>query len=336
MEPSPVPTAEHPTDARDRAPTPDTQSSEAKASVWVGAPFWTIQLLAVAGLFVFAWTWEALALVAVTYFLRMFGITAGFHRYFAHRGFKTSRVFQFVLAVLGTATAQKGVLWWSGHHVDHHRYSDTDRDIHSPKKGFYWSHVGWLLVPTFEATPEKQIRAFSAYPEIIWLSRNWLVPPVAMAVGLFLAGGWSWLYWGFFFSTFLTWHGTFTINSLAHVWGPRRYRTTDTSRNNFVLSLITLGEGWHNNHHHYPSTANNGFFWWEIDITYAVLRILEKFGVVWDLRTPPRWVLEGRARRDDPEFSALVRSPAASSTPPRSAQAKPPLAPSAPARPQQA
>lgn len=266
-----------------------------------------MNMLAVAGLFVFEWSWTALALVLVTYYVRMFGITAGFHRYFAHRAFKTSRAFQFVLACLGTTSAQRGVLWWSGHHVDHHRFSDTDQDIHSPRRGFWWSHMLWMLVPDYEETPERQVRAFEGYPELLWLERYYLAPPTIMAVSLFVVGGWSWLFWGFFFSTFLLWHGTFTINSLCHLWGRQRYQTGDTSRNNLFLSVLTMGEGWHNNHHHYPSTANQGFFWWEIDPSYVILRALALVGVVWDLRTPPEWVLEGRSRKHAPLGSALVR-----------------------------
>lgn len=288
-------------------------TSEAQTAPRLGAadsvPFLIMHLIAIGGLFVFELTWGMVALVLVTYYVRIFGITAGFHRYFSHRAFKTGRVFQFILAYIGSMTAQRSVLWWSGHHIDHHKYSDTEMDIHSPKKGFLWSHVLWMLGPKYEATPERQLKAFEKCPEILWLHKNWIVAPVSLAVTLFLIGGWSWLYWGFFFSTLLTWHGTFSINSLAHVWGSRRYKTTDTSRNNLWLSLLTMGEGWHNNHHHYQSTANQGFFWWEIDLSYYVLRILEKLGVVWDLRTPPQWVLEGRARPDDPHFSALVRPP---------------------------
>lgn len=274
-----------------------------------GVPFYVIQVATVLGLFFVDLTWEGVAVATASYFLRMFGITAGYHRYFAHRGFKTGRVFQFVLAFLGSASAQKGVLWWSGHHVDHHRFSDTERDLHSPKKGFWWSHLGWMMMPEFEVTPKKQLEQFSAFPELVWLNHWWVVAPVAWSVGLLLIGGWSWVYWGFFLSTVFLWHGTFTINSLAHVWGRQRYVTSDTSRNNLWLSLITLGEGWHNNHHHYPSTANQGFFWWEIDISYVILRGLERLGIVWDLRRPPAWVLEGRSRRDAPLGSALVRPP---------------------------
>ena len=260
-------------------------------------PYWAMHIGAVVGFFFFPLTWEAVAVVAVSYFIRMFGITGGYHRYFAHRAFKTSRWFQAVLAFIGTAAAQKGVLWWSGLHRHHHRYSDMPEDIHSPRRGLFWSHQGWLLCDKYLETPQSQIREFRKYPELVWMDRYWIVPPVLWAAIFWALGGAAWAYWSTVVSTILTWHGTFTINSLSHVWGTRRYDTTDTSRNNALLALITLGEGWHNNHHHYQSSAQQGFFWWEIDITYTTLRILSWFGIVWDLRGVPSWVLEGKSRK---------------------------------------
>jgi stearoyl-CoA desaturase (delta-9 desaturase) len=242
------------------------------------------------------------------YYLRMFGITAGFHRYFSHRGFKTGRVFQFVLAWLGAMSSQKGVLWWSGHHRHHHRYSDLPEDIHSPKRGFWWSHMTWILVPRYEATPESQLREFAKFPELVFINKHWWVPPTFLGVAMFFIGGAPWLFWGFFLSTTLLWHGTFTINSLAHVWGGRRFETSDTSRNNLFLSLLTMGEGWHNNHHFYQSTANNGFYWWEIDMSYYLLKAFSWVGLVWDLRTPPAWVLDGRTRAHDVTVEVAVPS----------------------------
>lgn len=271
-----------------------------------GFAFLAVHAVAVVGAFFADWTWSALALVLVSYYVRMFGITAGMHRYFAHRGFKATRGFQFFLGLLGTLATQRSILWWSGHHIHHHKHSDDPQDIHSPKDGFWWSHMVWMLVPDYNDTPERQIRAFEKYPEILFLHNHWPKLVVVFPTILFLIGGWHWLYWGYFVSTVLLWHGTFTINSLSHVWGRRRYATTDTSRNNALLSLITMGEGWHNNHHHYPSTANQGFFWWEIDLSYVLLRGFEKLGLVWDLRTPPKWVLEGRAKKNAPVGSALV------------------------------
>jgi stearoyl-CoA desaturase (delta-9 desaturase) len=229
----------------------------------------------------------ALVLCAVTYYLRMFGITGGYHRYFAHRAYKTGRIFQFILAWLGCSAMQKGPLWWAGHHREHHRYSDTPNDPHSPHEtSFWWSHVGWILSSEHVSTLDDKIPDFVRYPEIRWLDRNHWVPGIVLAVLCWLIGGWSGLVWGFVVSTILVYHATFTINSLSHLFGSRRYATTDDSRNNLFLALITLGEGWHNNHHHYQSSANQGFFWWEIDISYVTLLGLRCVGVVWDLRKP--------------------------------------------------
>lgn len=265
---------------------------------WSSAPFFILHVLAL-GVFFLPFSWDCVAICVAMYYLRMFGITAGFHRYFSHRGFKTGRVFQFVLAWLGCMSSQKGVLWWSGHHRHHHKYSDMPEDIHSPKRGFWWSHMFWILVPKYEATPESQLREFKKFPELAFINKHWYLGPTFLGVTMFLIGGAPWLFWGFFLSTVLLWHGTFTINSLAHVWGRRRYETTDTSRNNFILSLLTMGEGWHNNHHFYQSTAANGFFWWEVDMSYYILKALSWAGVVWDLRMPPSWVLEGKTRAND-------------------------------------
>ncbi|MCK6682644.1 MAG: acyl-CoA desaturase, partial [Thermoanaerobaculia bacterium] len=262
-------------------------------------PFFLLHVLAL-GVFFVPFSWDAVVIGVAMYYLRMFGITAGYHRYFAHRGYKTGRVFQFVLAWLGLMSSQKGVLWWSGLHRHHHKYSDMPEDIHSPKRGFWWSHAGWILCTKWEKTPDAQLREFSKYPELLFLDRYWVIGPLFLAAVMIALGGWQWFFWGFVLSTVLLWHGTFTINSLSHVWGRRRYDTTDTSRNNFVLSILTMGEGWHNNHHFYQSTANNGFFWWEWDPSYYVLRVLSWMGIVWELRTPPAWALAGLQHAHDP------------------------------------
>jgi stearoyl-CoA desaturase (Delta-9 desaturase) len=238
-----------------------------------------------------------LGLAVGLYYLRMFGVTAGYHRYFSHRSYKTSRAFQLLLACVALSSAQKGVLWWAAHHRHHHRESDRPSDVHSPvQRGLWWAHVGWILSAGSDAVDHARVGDLARYPELRWLEKWHFVPPAALAVGLFLWGGLPALVWGFFVSTTLLWHGTFTINSLAHVFGSRRYATPDNSRNNWLLALLTLGEGWHNNHHHYRPAANQGFFWWEFDPTYYVLKGLALVGLVWDLRTPPRHVLEGRPR----------------------------------------
>jgi len=232
-----------------------------------------------------------LIVCAALYLGRMFFITAGYHRYFAHRSYKMARVPQFLMALGGTTAAQKGPLWWAAHHRDHHRYADTDRDIHSPSKGFWWSHVGWFLSDRFKATNVDGIRDFARYPELRWLDRHDWVGAWALGAVTFLLFGCSGLVVGFFVSTILLWHGTFLVNSVAHVFGRRRYETDDTSRNSLLVALATGGEGWHNNHHHYPASARQGFFWWEVDPTWYGLRILSWVGLVRGLRTPPERVL---------------------------------------------
>lgn len=260
-------------------------------------PYFLLHVLAVVGMFIWPPTVELLLVAVGAYYLRMFGITAGYHRYFAHRSYKTGRVFQFILALLGSMSSQKGVLWWAGHHRHHHKHSDQPEDIHSPKRGFWWAHHLWILCPKYERTPVEQIRDFAKYPELRFLDRTWIVWPIVFGGLLALIGGAAWGFWGGLVSTVVLWHGTFTINSLTHLWGSVRYRTTDTSKNSFILALVTMGEGWHNNHHFYQSTACQGFFWWEVDASYYILKVLSWFGVVRDLRMPPQWVLEGKSSR---------------------------------------
>jgi stearoyl-CoA desaturase (delta-9 desaturase) len=191
------------------------------------------------------------------------------------------------MAFGGGTACQKGVLWWAGYHRRHHRFSDTARDIHSPRKGFWWSHVGWILCDKYSRTDVESIKDFARYPELRFLDRHDWIPPWVLGVACYVVGGWSGLVVGFLLSTVLLWHATFTVNSLAHVFGRRRYDTPDTSRNSLLVALLTGGEGWHNNHHHYQSAARQGFFWWEIDVTYYALRLLRLIGVVHDLREPP-------------------------------------------------
>jgi stearoyl-CoA desaturase (delta-9 desaturase) len=234
-------------------------------------------------------TWTAAILFAVFYAMRVFGLTAGYHRYFAHRAYKTSRAFQFVLALMGGAALQRGALWWAGHHRHHHRFSDTEEDVHSPIKESLWqSHVGWIFDERWDHTPFEQIHDFAKYPELRFLEKHHWIPGLAVAVCCFLVGGWSGLVYGFFLGTVAVYHVTFMVNSVCHLLGKRKYPTGDFSKNNLFVALATFGEGWHNNHHHYQSSANQGFFWWEIDISYLVLRALSWVGIVWELRLPPK------------------------------------------------
>ncbi|XXF77018.1 fatty acid desaturase [Myxococcaceae bacterium GXIMD 01537] len=276
---------------------------------WLGSlPFFGVHLMCLFVLMVGANPVHVAVCVAL-YVLRMWGITAGYHRYFSHRAYKTNRVFQFLLAVVGSMAMQKGPLWWAAHHRHHHRYSDQEEDIHSPvQKGFWWSHAGWILCEKYNETKYDAIKDFARFPELRWLNRFYWVPGVALAVALFFIGGFSLLVWGFFVSTTLLYHGTFTINSLSHVFGKRRYKTTDTSRNNWLLALLTLGEGWHNNHHYHQNTANQGWFWWEVDLSYYSLKALSWVGVVSDLRVPSESV-KYAFRKYSPEVRAELDAP---------------------------
>ncbi|HYA28188.1 MAG TPA: acyl-CoA desaturase, partial [Acidobacteriota bacterium] len=242
-------------------------------------------------------TWQAVALCFGFYWLRIFAIGAGYHRYFSHRTYSTSRAFQFLLALLAQSSAQKSVLWWTAKHRHHHLYSDTAQDVHSPRhKGFLYSHLGWIFARQHGHTDLTKVADLACYPELMWLHRFELAPAVSLAVFCYLVAGWSGLVVGFFCSTALVYHATFCINSLAHVRGRKRYVTGDDSRNNWLLAIFTMGEGWHNNHHAYQSSVRQGFRWWEIDPTYYLLRMLSWIGFVWDLKMPPPQVLRNEHR----------------------------------------
>lgn len=257
--------------------------------------------LACLGVFWVGVSTTAVVTALLLYALRVFAITGFYHRYFSHRTFKTSRVAQFAFAVLGASSAERGPIWWAAHHRDHHRYSDQPEDPHSPKQhGFWWSHMLWFLSNKNVKTHFDCVPDLVKFPELMFLDRFDKLVPVALAVLLFLIGhvlaiynpslgtsGLQMLVWGFFISTIAVMQATFSINSLTHCFGSRRYPTKDDSRNNFWLALLTFGEGWHNNHHHFPGSVHQGFYWWEIDITYYVLRLLAALGIIWDLRKVP-------------------------------------------------
>lgn len=262
------------------------------------------------------WSWTAVAVAAALYLVRMFAITGFYHRYFSHRTFRTSRWAQFLFAVLGNSSAQRGPLWWAAQHRKHHSHSDGAEDPHSPHEhGLYWSHFGWLTVRRNLVTDMRAVPDLARYPELRFLDRFEIIVPALLGAALFVLGeflryaaphlgtsGLQMVVWGFFVSTVVLFHCTCLINSLAHLVGTRRFETRDESRNNLPLALLTLGEGWHNNHHRYPSSVRQGFYWWEVDLTYYGLWLLERIGLIWDLRPVPVHVLEsGRSNRARPD-----------------------------------
>jgi stearoyl-CoA desaturase (delta-9 desaturase) len=295
------------------------------------SPKWNLPIpflilnLSVLWVFVVGFSWVALGVAAALYVIRMFGITAGYHRYFSHRTYKANRWMQFVIAVVGNSATQRGPLWWASHHRLHHAHSDTPQDAHSPSQGGFWnSHMLWWGRKRYQAPRLDLVKDLTKYPELVFLDRfDMLVPILLMgftyALGAGLdhwfpglgTSGWQMMAWGFVVSTVLLFHGVATINSLSHVFGKRRFKTSDDSRNNFWLALITLGEGWHNNHHHYPNSARQGFYWWEIDLSYYGLKALEKLGLVRDLKpVPARILADGRAAQGVQEGPLLKGAPA--------------------------
>lgn len=278
---------------------------------WFGAlPFIALHL----GCFLIipaGWSPAALIVAFIAYIARGFCITGGYHRYFSHRSYKTGRLFQFLMALVGTMAIQMGPLWWASHHRNHHRYSDQEEDVHSPvSKSFWWSHIGWIMsASSYRNVDEGSVSDLAKFPELRWLDRWCLVPPVLYGIALWGVGsilqsympalgtsGLQMLAWGFFVSTVLLYHVTFSVNSVAHVLGSQRFFTRDQSRNNALLALVTMGEGWHNNHHRFPTSERQGIYWWEIDITHYILRLLSLVGIVHSLRLTPQLMINEALR----------------------------------------
>lgn len=290
---------------------PTETGADIESIDWMRVIPFILMHLACLWVFVVGWSPVALWVAFFSYLLRMFAITAFYHRYFSHKAFKTSRVCQFLFAVLGATATQRGPLWWAAHHRRHHCYSDKDKDVHSPRHGFIWSHMGWFLSLKHFKTRVEWVRDLAKFPELRWLDRFDIVIPVVYAASLWWLGhalqaiypelntnGWQMVIWGYFVSSIVLIHCTLMVNSLAHVSGKKRFDTGDDSRNNAFLALIALGEGWHNNHHHYPVSARQGFYWWEVDISYYLLRLMALFGLIWDLKeVPPERLLSKRLQR---------------------------------------
>ncbi len=277
---------------------------------WLRALPFVMLHLACFGVIWVGWSPFALQFALVLYLIRMFAITGFYHRYFSHKAFKTSRSAQFLFAVLGASAVQRGPLWWASMHRHHHSHSDHPEDAHSPvHHGLFWSHVGWFLSDAYFSTRSERVLDLARFPELRFLDRFDILAPLFLALviygfGEYLAAyrpalatdGLQLLVWGFAISTVALYHATFSVNSLAHRRGTRRYPTLDHSRNNILISLLTLGEGWHNNHHHYPGSARQGFYWWEIDITYYGLKLLERAGLIRDLRLVPDPIRDAHCR----------------------------------------
>jgi len=278
------------------------------------AIFWLVQVSALLVFFVSPFRWPLVGLWAASHFLRALGLTIIFHRHLAHRAFRMNRAARFVWALVGTASMQKGPLWWAGHHVNHHRFADRDGDPHSPMiSGFYYAHIGWFLNDTKHDALEASnpvVRDFSIFPELAWLDRYHYVPPALLAAVMYAVGGLPWLVWGFCLPTMTLAHATFCINTVNHLFGSRRFETIDESRNNAFTAFFAVGEGWHNNHHRYQRAARNGFYWWEFDPTWYVIRAMQAAGLVWDVQAVPGRIYQEaravKARRTAQRIPSIV------------------------------
>lgn len=238
--------------------------------------------------------WDLVIMLLLTRITGL-GITMGFHRYFAHRSFKTSRLMQFLLAVAGCTSLQRGPLWWVHHHRVHHLHSDTPEDVHSPVvHGFWHGHFGWLFGRVTHRAEGSFVRDLTKFPELVWLERLWLVPGLAFAAICYAIGSWEGVVYWYCLNVVLVSQVTYAVNSIGHLYGSRRFETGDGSRNNRVLGFLSLGDGWHNNHHRAPSSARHGFAWYEFDFTFLTIRLLARLGLVWGVRVPPPEVLAGK------------------------------------------
>ncbi len=293
---APIRAQDEPTKYGPPEPGDERQSGRTDGTDWVsGLPFMAMHLVPVAVVATGFTTTDAI-IASVLYVLRMFFITAGYHRYFSHRSYRLGRAGQFLMALGGITAAQKGPLWWAGHHRRHHRYADTPRDVHSPREGFWWSHVGWVLSRRYKDVDWDAVQDLAKFPELVVVDRYQLLGPVATAAICFGIAGWGGVV-AFCISTLAVWHATFSVNSLAHLYGRRRYETLDTSRNCWPVALLTLGEGWHNNHHHYPLAVRQGHRWWELDPSWYAIRALAAVGLAHDLRPVPKRALSARLAR---------------------------------------
>jgi stearoyl-CoA desaturase (delta-9 desaturase) len=249
-------------------------------------------------------SWAAFIAFAVGTTVHMFCLTAVLHRYFSHRAFKTSRWFQFLMGVVATTAGQHDPIYWAVIHRRHHRYAGTEHDPHSREAyGMFWAHVGWLLGerhPEATAFELQSVHDLAQYPELRFLNRYYRVVhgaygAMAFALGATLAhffpglntSGLQFTVWMWILGPLVVYHNTCLINSIGHNFGSQRFPTTDGSRNNWLLAIVLLGEGWHNNHHHYPQSERQGFYWWEIDLTHYLLVSLSWLGLIWDLKPVP-------------------------------------------------
>ena len=242
---------------------------------------------AVAALFMFSWKPFLLA-IFLGWLAGGFGIGMGYHRLLTHRGYKTSKWMEYLLTICATLTLEGGPIFWVATHRMHHQNTDKEGDPHSPNDGGLWAHVGWLLTGETKHSGSAELNPY--VPDLrkdkfhVWISRWHWIPITVLGIALLVFGGWPYLFWGIFFRTVIGLHSIWLVNSATHMWGSRRFATSDTSRNSFWVALLTFGEGWHNNHHAHPQSSRHGLAWYEFDPNWYGISVLRIFGLAWDVK----------------------------------------------------
>ncbi|MGE3467721.1 MAG: acyl-CoA desaturase [Pyrinomonadaceae bacterium] len=237
---------------------------------------------------IFTFSWQNLAATLVMWVIAAsWGVGIGYHRLLTHRGFTASKWMTRFLATCGSLALQSGPISWVTTHRVHHAFTDQEKDPHSPRKGVWWSHIGWIFKGVAQVQPETIRQKYS--PDLmkdrylLWLDKYYYVTTLMAAAALWAIGGWTMVVWAIVMRIVVSWHFTWLVNSATHLWGTRRFETRDDSRNNGFVAAVTFGEGWHNNHHAYPRSARHGLTWKEFDINWVQLLLLEKLGLISDL-----------------------------------------------------
>jgi stearoyl-CoA desaturase (delta-9 desaturase) len=275
----------------DIMPTADTTPNPLKLS-WASIIFFTI----VHGLALLApwfFSWSALGtMILLHWFLGSIGICLGYHRLLSHRSFQVPKWLEYAIALIGATALQGGPIFWiAGHRLHHAHTEDTEKDPYSARRGFWWSHMLWMIYPKEEFFNPNLYRKYA--PEMardrfyLWLDKYYLLLQIPLGVGLYILGGWSFIIWGMCLRSVLLWHSTWFINSVTHMWGYRTFETNDNSRNLWWAAIVTYGEGWHNNHHAYPHVAKAGWRWWEVDVTWWAIQALRTLGLATKVVMPP-------------------------------------------------
>ncbi len=240
----------------------------------------------------FYFSWSALGLCAFLYVVSGMGITLGYHRLLTHRSYGTYRWLEYLIVMAGSLACQGGPVGWTAVHRLHHANPDRQGDPHSAKEGFWWAHLGWLLqTPPHKLNASLRRRLAPDLEQVAlyrWLDRTFILNAILLGYALGLLGGWPFVFWGMFVRLTLVFHATWLVNSASHTFGYRLFKTPDQSTNCWWAAWLTFGEGWHNTHHAFPRSARHGLKCWEIDLTYLVISLMQRVGLAWDVKMPPK------------------------------------------------